>query len=336
MSSIALGGWTFGRETDPATSHRMLDIFTEQGGNFIDTAEGYGAGLSEEIIGDWIKKRGHRDELVIATKLYGTGSPAQRGASRNHIIHAAESSLRRLRTDYIDLYQPHMWDPGTPIEETVGALESLVRRGLVRYVGVSNYFAWQLAMACLVCPAQREAGLVSLQVEYNLLERTPESEQVPACEALGLSLLAWSPLGGGWLTGKHARTSGPTAGTRVLETAQFWQPDSFESRANERTHAIVDAVREVAAARGVTLAQVALAWLLRKPDVIPIIGARTIEQLQDNLGAEEGSILGEDLALLDRVSSVTPPWLEGFIDRFAAENGRRRDGRVRESEGNGA
>jgi len=305
----------------------MLDIFTEQGGNLIDTAEGYGDGTSEEIIGDWLEKHGRRDQLVIATKLYGTGCTAQGGLSRKHVIHAAEASLRRLRTDYIDLYQPHLWDPATPIDETMLALESLVKRGLVRYVGVSNYFAWQLALACTVCPAQREGSVVSLQVEYNLLERTPEREQIPACEALGVGLLAWSPLGGGWLTGKHkAGATGPTAGTRVAETAQFWQPDSFGSRGNERTYAIVDAVRQVADKRGITMAQVATGWLLHRPGVIPIVGARTLEQLQENLSTEASSLLDDDLAFLDQASSVGSSWLGSFIERLARDNGRYRDG----------
>jgi aryl-alcohol dehydrogenase-like predicted oxidoreductase len=313
----------------------MLDTFVDQGGNFIDTAEGYGAGTSEEIIGDWLSKRGGRDELVLATKLYGSGPTAQRGLSRKHVIDAAESSLRRLRTDYIDLYQPHLWDPGTPVEETMLALESLVRRGLVRYVGVSNFFAWQLVMAAMICQARSESGVVSLQVEYNLLERSPEREQIPACEALGLGLLAWSPLGGGWLTGKHASGSGPTSGTRVVESAQFWQPDSFESRANERTYAVVEAVRQVALERGISLAQVALAWLLRKRGVIPIVGARTLEQLEDNLSAKSTSITEEDLALLDEASSIGSSWLSDFIERFAKDNERRRDSPANLSYGGG-
>jgi aryl-alcohol dehydrogenase-like predicted oxidoreductase len=325
VGAIALGGWTFGRETDAGNSRRLLDLFVDQGGNLIDTAEGYGDGSSEEIIGGWLTGKGRRDEVVIATKVYGRGEAAQRGLSRKHVMLAVEGSLRRLRTDYLDLFQPHCWDPGTPIEETLMAMDSLVTRGLVRYVGVSNYSAWQLMKAYMTCEHRGWSRIVALQTEYSLLERTPEWELVPACEAEGIVVLAWSPLGGGWLTGKHRRgAKGPTVGTRVAETAQPWQPDSFQARANDETFAIIDTLESVASRCGLTASQAALSWLLRNRGVIPIVGARSEEQLRENLAFDSSRLTLQDVDLLNSASAPKRPWLYGYIERESEENKRYR------------
>jgi aryl-alcohol dehydrogenase-like predicted oxidoreductase len=323
VSAVALGGWTFGREADVRTSRRLLDVFRDQGGDLIDTAEGYGDGSSEEIIGGWLAGRRDRERVVIATKVYGRGESAERGLSRKHVIHAAEGSLRRLRTEYLDLFQTHCWDPGTPIEETISAMENLVERGLVRYIGVSNYSAWQLVLACSKSRWAYGDRVVSLQTEYSLLERTPEWELLPACQAMGVGVLAWSALGGGWLTGKHRRGAQcPTPGTRVAETAQPWQPDSFEARANERTFAIVDCLEKVASARGVSIAQVAIGWLLSKAGVVPIVGARSEEQLLENLTTDRRRLTPDDVATLDEASALPRPWLYRYIEKEGRDNER--------------
>jgi aryl-alcohol dehydrogenase-like predicted oxidoreductase len=302
-----------------------LDVFLDSGGNLIDTAEGYGNGTSEAIIGDWLAQSGQRDQVVIATKVYGHGEVVQRGLSRKHVILAAEASLRRLRTDYLDLLQTHCWDPGTPLEETMMAMESLVARGLVRYVGLSNCSAWQVMKAHLTCKYRGWAQIASLQTEYSLLERTPEWELIPACFDAGIGVLAWSPLGGGWLTGKHRRhATGPSLGTRVAESAPPWQPDSYDARANDRTYKITDAVETVAAKRGLTASQVALGWLHCRPGVISIVGARDETQLRENLAFDPTRLMSDDLVALNDCSAPRRPWLYDYIEREGRANFRFR------------
>jgi aryl-alcohol dehydrogenase-like predicted oxidoreductase len=305
----------------------MLDRFVERGGNFIDTANAYHAGASEEIIGRWLKQRGGREQLVLATKVFGTmgHAPNEQGLSRKHILAQVDASLERLDTTYVDLYQTHYWDPATPLEETLSTLNDLVRAGKVRYIGASNYTGWQLMKALMISRAKGWEEFVSMQPEYNLLSRQVEYEVLPACRDGQLGVMPWGPLGGGWLTGKYHRgVDRPQPNTRVAETALPWQPDSWERRNNEHTWAVIDAVVEVARRRGATPAQVALNWLRAKPEVtVPILGARSPEQLDDNLACVEWQLEQDELAYLDTVSSLPLPdpyYLIQYVTRK-----RRRD-----------
>jgi aryl-alcohol dehydrogenase-like predicted oxidoreductase len=307
VSELCLGCMTFGREADEPASRAIVDRFLDAGGTFIDTADVYTRGVSEEITGRALA--GRRDDVVLATKVrFAMGERANDvGVSRRHIIAACDASLRRLGTDWIDLYQVHMWDAMTPLEETFGTLTDLVRAGKVRYVGVSNFAGWQLLKAELVARERGFEPIVTLQPQYSLVERHLEYEIVPAALDRGIGLIPWGPLGAGFLTGKYRRESGPQAGTRVADS----EPEHVEhwSRrgASEQTWAVVDAVREIASAVGRTPSQVALNWLLQQPGVVaPIVGARTVEQLEDNLGATGWTLDPEHVARLDDVSAPPP------------------------------
>ena len=292
VSELCLGIMTFGREANEADSVAMLDRFVAAGGTFIDTADVYSRGGSEEILGRWLKGR-NRDDLVIATKLrWGTDDPQNRrpnhhGLGRKHIAAAVEASLRRLQTDYIDLYQTHMWDSRTPLEETLEALDLLVRAGKVRYVGASNYAGWQLQKSVDIARRHNLQHFVSLQALYNLLDRELEWELVPVCLNEGLGLLPWSPLRGGWLAGKYHRgLNQPVVGTRIETVHEKGGSETWEKYANEHSWTVIDALLAVAKEAGKSPAQAALNWLLNRPGVTaPIIGARNIGQLDDNLGA---------------------------------------------------
>ena len=206
VSELCLGAMTFGREADEALSHKMLDMFVEAGGTFIDTADVYSQGVSEEVTGEWLAKQ-KRDDFVIATKVrfpMGDG-PNEAGLSRKHIMAGVEASLKRLKTDYIDLYQVHCWDEKTPLEETLTTLNDLVRRGLVRYIGASNFTGWQLQKAVSLSKSLGLEAFTCLQPQYNLLCRSTEWELIPLCEAEGIGVIPWSPLRGGWLSGKFKR-----------------------------------------------------------------------------------------------------------------------------------
>ena len=317
VSRLCLGTMTFGREADEATSKAMVDRFLEAGGNFIDTADVYGPRTSEEITGRAIA--GRRDEVVLATKVrfpMGDG-PNDVGVSRRHVIAGCEASLQRLGTDWIDLYQVHMWDGATPIEETLSALTDLVRQGKVRYLGVSNFAGWQLMRAELAAQVGGFERFVSLQPQYSLIERRLEYEIGPAAAELGLSLIPWGPLGQGMLTGKYER-SGPASGTRMADAESGWV-EAWERRDEERNWRIVEAVRAVASEAGRSPSQVALNWLLTRPAVAaPIVGARRLEQLEDNLGAVDWRLSDEQVARLDEVSAPEPVHPYDFI----AENQR--------------
>jgi aryl-alcohol dehydrogenase-like predicted oxidoreductase len=315
VSELCLGAMTFGREADEALSRAMLDRFVEAGGNFIDTADTYSQGKSEEIVGRWLKGQ-DRDGLVIATKVrFGTDDPDARrpnrfGLGRKHILAAADASLRRLGTDYIDLYQVHMWDSGPPLEETLSTLNDLVRSGKVRFIGASNYAGWQLQKAVDVSRANGWEPFVCLQALYNLLDRELEWELLPVCRNEGLGVIPWSPLRGGWLSGKFRRgMSAPAADTRIALADQRGWSESWSRYANERTWGVVDALDAVAAETGKSIAQVALAWLLGKPGVTaPIIGARNMAQLDDNLGATGWALTGEQMRRLDEASDLPLPY----------------------------
>ena len=311
VSELCLGAMTFGRETDEETSRRILDRFADAGGNFIDTADGYSGGCSEEIVGRWLKGQ-PRDNYVIATKIFwpvGPG-PNDAGLSRKHILAGVEASLRRLGTDYIDLYQVHCWDSATPLTETLQTLDGLVKSGKVRYLGASNYSGWQLQKAVDVSRQMGWEPFVCLQPLYNLLDREAEWELLPVCQNAGIGVIPWSPLRGGWLSGKFRRgMSAPPSGTRI-ETAQDlkWN-EAWDNYNNERTWQVLDTLFAVAEEAGKSPAQVAINWLLQQPGVTaPIIGARTLEQLEDNLGASGWALDEEQMAKLTQSSERQPPY----------------------------
>jgi aryl-alcohol dehydrogenase-like predicted oxidoreductase len=307
VSSLALGTMTFGDETDEEGAHAQLDRFIAAGGNLVDTADVYSRGVSEEIVGRWLAKQSAqvRERVVLATKgRFPMGDdPNDVGLSRRHLARALDASLRRLGVDQVDLYQVHAFDPVTPLEETLRFLDDAVRAGKILYVGLSNFTGWQLQRAVDVAEFGQLSTPVTLQPQYNLLVREIEWEVVPAVEANGLGLLPWSPLGGGWLTGKYRRDERPTGRTRLGENPERGVEAYDRRSAVERTWDVVDAVRAVADERGVSMAQVALAWLVDRPTVSSVIlGARTLEQLDDNLGAADLHLEDEEAARLDRVS----------------------------------
>ncbi|MEN9934064.1 MAG: hypothetical protein RLZZ387_643 [Chloroflexota bacterium] len=316
VSELCLGAMTFGRETSEADSRALMDRFVEAGGTFIDTANVYSRGASEEIVGRWLRER-TRDDLVIATKArfpMGDG-PNDAGVSRKHILASVEASLRRLQTDYIDLFQVHCWDARTPLDETLSTLDGLVRSGKVRYLGASNFTGWQLQLAASRCEARGWEPFVCLQPQYNLLERGIEWEVLPVCEREGLGVIPWSPLRGGWLSGKYRRgMSAPPEDTRVALAEQQGWSESWSRYNNERTWSIIDALVAVAEEAGRTPAQVALNWVLHRPGVTsPIIGARTMAQLEANLAGAGWRLSPEQQARLNEVSAPALPYPYDFI-----------------------
>jgi aryl-alcohol dehydrogenase-like predicted oxidoreductase len=318
VSSLALGTMTFGVETDEAGAVAQLDRFVEAGGTLIDTADVYGAGRSEEIVGRWLANRGGHDDLVIATKgRFPMGdSPLDRGAGRRHLQRAVEASLRRLGVDVIDLYQVHGWDQSVPLEETLQTLDDLVRAGTVRYVGLSNYTGWQLQRALRLAEKHGWTAPVSLQPQYNLLAREIEWELVPQCIEEGLGLLPWSPLGGGWLTGKYRRDERPSGSTRLGENPERGV-EAYDRRNTERTWAVIDRVAAVAEAHGCSLGQVALAWVRQRPSVSSVIlGARTVDQLDDNLRSADVTLSDDEM---DALSVVSAPGIADYPYRMLAQ-----------------
>jgi aryl-alcohol dehydrogenase-like predicted oxidoreductase len=325
VSQLCLGAMTFGRESTEEVSFQMLDRFVEAGGNFIDTANVYSQGISEEILGRWLNGR-RRDDFIIATKVrfpMGTG-PNDVGLSRKHILASVDESLRRLNTSYIDLYQVHAWDPGTPLEETLDTLHHLIQGGKVRYLGASNYAGYQLQRAVDLSRQNGWEAFVCLQPLYNLLDRSFEWELGPVCEAEGVGVIPWSPLRGGWLSGKYQRgMNQPLPDTRIEEAEKHGWSESWNKYANERTWHVIDTVSEIAAELQKTPAQIALNWLLRKPTVTaPIIGARTMAHLNDNLGATGWSLSPEQLARLDEASGLPLPYPYELLAQQRASRGR--------------
>ena len=311
VSTLAMGTMTFGTESDEATSHSQLDAFFAAGGNLIDTADVYSGGVSEEIIGRWLARQSGevRSRVVLATKgRFRTGSaPNDVGLSRRHLRAALHASLQRLGVDSVDLYQVHAHDPLTPPEETLSFLDDAVRAGDIAYVGLSNFTGWQLQQIVGVAELRSLVRPITLQPQYNLLVREIEWEIVPACLANGLGLLPWSPLGGGWLTGKYTRETRPSGATRLGENPDRGVEAYDGRRSVERTWAVIDAVSSIAGHRAVSMAQVALAWLVDRPGVSSVIlGARTLEQLKENLGAAGLHLTADERATLDAASDPTP------------------------------
>jgi aryl-alcohol dehydrogenase-like predicted oxidoreductase len=313
VSELCLGAMTFGRETSEADSVAMLDRFVSAGGNFIDTADVYSQGASEEIVGRWMKGK-DREEIVLATKVrFGTDDPANRrpnrfGLGRKHIMAAVDASLKRLKLDYIDIYQVHQWDSQAPLEETLSTLDFLVRDGKIRHAGASNYAGYQLQKAADLSRENGWQRYVSLQPLYNLLDRSIEWELIPVCLTEGIGIIPWSPLRGGWLTGKYHRgLSAPPADTRISIADKKGWSESWARYGNERTWGIVDELKAVGKDAGKSVAQVALRWVLQRPGVTsPIIGARSMTQLEDNLGAVGWSLSDELMTRLTTASDQGP------------------------------
>jgi aryl-alcohol dehydrogenase-like predicted oxidoreductase len=312
VSRLALGTMTWGSDTEEEDAALQLRAFREAGGTLVDTADVYVRGESERILGRLLAKDGGREEIVIATKAYGATGPGPmgRGTSRGHLLAALDASLGRLGTDYLDLWQVHAWDPATPLEETLAALDTAVTTGRVRYVGVSNFAGWQLAKAAEHQRAHRQAPIVSAQLEYSLLQRGIEREVVPAALDAGIGLLPWSPLGRGVLSGKYRRGHIPPGSRAASEDySRFVEPYLDDDRTR-----VVDAVLTAADGLGVNPVVVALAWVRDRPGVTaPIVGARMVSQLAASLVAETLSLPAEITTALDDVSA---PY-SGYPERVA-------------------
>ena len=318
VSELCLGTMTFGGgeglwgkigNLQQQESERLIARSLEAGINFIDTADVYASGVSETITGQALKNlKVKREEVVIATKVFGeTGAgPNGRGASRAHILDGVKASLKRLQLDHIDLYQIHGFDPATPIEETVRALETLVAQGLVRYVGVSNWSAWQIMKGLGIADRLGFSRFASLQAYYTIAGRDLEREIIPMLKSEGVGLMVWSPLAGGLLSGKYGRDRSGEDGSRRVDF-------DFPPVDLERTYPVIDAMRKIANARRCSVAQVALAWLLHQPQVTTIIiGAKRPDQLDDNLAAVDIELSADELVTLDEVSALPieyPAWM---------------------------
>jgi len=308
VSNLCLGTMTFGAETDEAGAHAQLDQFVAAGGNLVDTADVYGRGASEEIIGRWFANRPAdvTDAVVLATKgRFPMGTePNALGLSTRHLTRAVDASLQRLQLDRIDLYQVHAFDPHTPLAETLRTLDGLIQQGKINYYGLSNFTGWQLTKAVHLAAALNVAPPVTLQPQYSLIVREIEWEIVPAVLDAGLGMLPWSPLGGGWLSGKYRRGERPTGDTRLGDNPDRGM-EAFDRRGTERTWAIVEAVQQVAEARGVSMVEVALSWVTNRPGVTStILGCRTQDQLETNLRAADLVLSADETATLDQVSDL--------------------------------
>jgi aryl-alcohol dehydrogenase-like predicted oxidoreductase len=312
VSVLSLGAMTFGESatfmkgvtSSDDEARRVFDRALERGVNLVDTANVYNEGKSEELTGEWVK--GKRHSVLVATKcrfpigfgLTGTPGPHDSGTSRKHILAACESSLRRLKTDYVDLYQIHMQDTSVRIEETLRALDDLVTQGKVRYVGCSNYAGYRLVESLWAADKLRTHRFESVQLQWSLLERGAEREMLPACRTFGLGTLIWSPLASGFLSGKYRRDRPPPAGARLAE----WK-DTMKRLGTERAYNLLDVIDEVAKRRESTPAAVSVAWLLAKRETTSVIlGARSVTQLDDNMNALDVKLSPEDMSDLDEAS----------------------------------
>ena len=322
VSELCLGTMTFGGsgetmwarigQLQQADAERLVGQALDAGINFIDTADVYAGGVSEQLTGQALKNlKVAREDVIVATKVFGeTGKgPNARGASRGHIMDGVKASLKRLQLDHIDLYQIHAFDPATPVEETVRALDDLVRQGHVRYVGVSNWPAWQIVKALGFAERFGLTRFESLQAYYTIAGRDLEREIVPMLRSERLGLMVWSPLAGGLLSGKYGREQQGESGSR---RTVFDFPPVDKDRAWD----VIDAMRPIAQARGISVAQVALAWLLHQPAVTSVIvGAKKPEQLADNLAATQVQLTGEELTMLDLASRLPPEYPGWMLER---------------------
>ena len=302
VSELCLGCMMFGGKTGPEESYAIIDRALDAGINFLDTADVYTRGRSEEVTGEALRRNGKRDRVILATKGHGRmadDDPNAAGNSRRHLIAACEASLRRLRTDWIDLYQIHRPVSGVPIDETLRALDDLVRSGKVRYIGTSTFGAWQVVEALWTSDRLGLNRFVTEQPPYNLLDRRIERELIPMAQTYGIGLIPWSPIAGGLLSGKYSRTAPPPADSRF---AGIKEAEHLRRRYNEGFFDAVERLAPLAAARGCSLSQFALAWCLSKPGVTsPIIGPRTMAQLEDNLTATGIAFTADDHAAVDAI-----------------------------------
>ncbi|HET8744685.1 MAG TPA: aldo/keto reductase [Ramlibacter sp.] len=329
VSELCLGTMTFGGaegmwaqigQLQQSEAERLVGQALDAGINFIDTADIYAGGLSEQITGQALRNlKVARDHVVVATKVFGETGPGSnmRGNTRSHILDGVKASLKRLQLEHIDLYQIHGFDPATPIEETVRALDQLVRHGHVRYVGVSNWAAWQIVKALGISERLGLARFESLQAYYTIAGRDLERELVPMLRSEGFGLMVWSPLAGGLLSGKYGREQQGEQGSR--RTSFDFPPVN-----KERAWDIIDVMRDIAQARGVTVAQVALAWLLHQPQVTTVIvGAKRPEQLADNIRATELRLEATELERLDAVSALTKEYPGWMLERLGEVRNRQ-------------
>lgn len=333
VSPFCLGTMTFGEDwgwgANDDESRRIMDAFIDAGGNFLDTANIYTKGHSEQIIGAHIgKHKAKRDRLVIATKFmtsFFNGDPNAGGAGRKSILAACEESLRRLQTDYIDLYWLHFWDHLTPIEETLRTLDDLVTSGKVRYFGFSDTPAWKCAEAQMLARFRGYSPIIALQLEYSLLQRTVENELLPMAKEMGMGVTPWSPLKYGVLSGKYTRAN--------KDTIEPGRGERLKDHLTDRNLTVVEKCAEIAGEVGATTAQVALAWVQGREGVTStIIGARTMEQLTDNLGALEVTLTPEHIASLDEASAIEPTFPQNFLPgtRTLVHGGTTIDGESRD------
>ncbi len=329
VSPLCLGTMTFGTDwnfgADQEECRRIFDLYLERGGNFIDTANNYTNGTSETFLGQFLGS--HREELVLATKYTlncRPGDPNAGGNHRKNMVQSVEASLKRLQTDYIDLYWVHCWEFRTPVEEIMRALDDLVRAGKILYVGISDAPAWKIAQANTIADFRGWTPFIGLQSEYNLIERTPERDLIPMAQDLNIGLLPWSPLGSGLLTGKYIDTHQKylqSQGESPETTADISRGTLITSRMNQQNLAICKAVQKVAQEVGRSPAQVSLNWLLQKPSVTSIIlGAKTVKQLEDNLGCLDFTLTPEQMEDLDKVSQIELGFPHDFINSEMVRN----------------
>ena len=315
VSELALGTMTFGEDwgwgSPKDEAQKVYNAFRESGGNFIDTANVYTNSTSESFLGEFVK--GHRASIVLATKYTNAAAGTDPNAGGNHrknMMQSVEASLKRLQTDYIDLYWVHIWDRITPVEEVMRGLDDLVHQGKVLHVGISDAPAWWIAQANTLASFRGWSPFVGLQIEYSLVERTVERELIPMAKALNLGVTAWSPLAGGVLTGKYHSGGSAESGRMSSDMMKQFMPDE------QRTARIIKAVKTVADQTGRRMAQVALAWLRSRPvPVIPIIGARKLSQLQDNLASIDLSLSAEQFKTLDEASRIELGFPHEFYDK---------------------
>jgi len=318
VSELALGTMTFGDKNgdgvcDKKTSRALFDTFLEVGGNFIDTANGYTGGTSESHLGEFIASTNERERFVVATKYSANmrpGDPNGGGNSRKSMLQSVEGSLKRLQTDYIDLLWVHMWDSVTPVEEVMSGLDSLVRSGKILYIGISDHPAWVVSQANTLAQLKNWTLFVALQIEYSLIQRTPERELLPMAKAFGLTITPWSVLGGGLLSGKYSKKNFPS-GDREAELKKLAERRN-EVKYGPRELAIADAVEEIAEANGKTSTQVALNWV-RQKGTIPIIGVSKMAQIKDNLAAQEWHLTENEMHKLDQVSEIELGFPHDFL-----------------------
>ena len=319
VSPLCLGAMTFGWGADQETSRKLFDTYRAAGGNFIDTADMYSGGTSEQWLGEIIRSTNSRDEIVLATKFsFNTqpGNPNTGGNGRKNILRAVDSSLRRLQTDYNDLYIMHVWDRTTPIEEVASTLNDLVRAGKVRHIGLSDAPAWYVARFTTLADLRGWERPATLQLEYSLVARNLEREHLPLAQELGISITPWSPLGSGLLSGKFRRENGQIVGSgRVVDTKDSGNPVLERFAKREQNWQIVDSLLRVAKDLGHTPAEVALAWVMSRPCVTStLIGATKVDQLERNLAAASIALPEDALRELDQASALEPTELDHFFE----------------------